>query len=116
MNTDIPKRPADKVDYYLAKIDAIKSQLEEARAQTAETGDYSDGDWYLRAQRALRHNQRELQKAQRELGEANRQARLATASTLERRFMTAAKARLTPDLFNDILTEAHETVASEAAP
>jgi hypothetical protein len=45
-------------------LDAIKTQLDEAKANAAQNGNYSDADWFRRAQSAQRWRGRFHQKIQ----------------------------------------------------
>lgn len=95
-------------DALLDKIAHLKLQISEAKGRAATTGDYSDANWFNRANHALRMFQREHQQCLREIGDRNKKQRREPSITFERHFMRAARARLDPDLYESLLEEARE--------
>jgi len=92
----------------LEKIASIKYQIDTAKSKCAETGDYSDNDWFNRAKYALRMNGREQQIVQAELAKRRKAKRRQYNNTVERNFMEVAKRRLDPDLFKEFVSEAED--------
>ncbi len=88
-------------DALLEKIAALKLQLDTAKGKAWTSGEYSDPDWFNRANYALRMTQREHQQVQRDIGEKNRRV-----GAVEQRFMDVARRRLDPDLFHSLMDEA----------
>ena len=93
----------------------IRMQIEEAKTRVIERGEYSDGDWFRRANYALRQKGREHQNVLREIGRLNRERRASQATTFEKAFIDAAKRRLDKAVFADLAGEAHDAVRDEAA-
>lgn len=85
-------------------IDRINGQLADARRAAASDGDYSDADWYRRAETALRHKGRLMQRIQLELT----RLRGKQSNKLESAFIEAARELLLPDVFQNIMDAAHE--------
>lgn len=86
----------------------IRSQVNDAKSHTATTGDYSDADWFRRAEHALRMRGIEHQKLAQEVGRRNRQEKTERANAREVHFVRIAKRRLDPALFAEILDEAKD--------
>ncbi len=106
---------------FQTEIDRITDQL--ARARAAAGADPSGGtpadpfpplpfdrDWYRKAARARKHYVRDIQRIQLEQG----RRRKAGNDAFERRFIEAARRRLTDDAFRGILEEASETAPHRA--
>jgi len=93
-------------DLLMEKLARLKMQLEGAKAHAAATGDFSDRDWYNRANFAYRMLAKEHQQCLREIGERNRARRRATGEEFEQKFLEVARRRLHPDVFRDIFDEA----------
>ena len=96
-------------DTHLAN-DVIKLQLQEAKGYTAETGDYSDNDWFNRATFAAKSKGRKIQKLQAELGEALKAEKLERmkssderSKVFERAFIYNASKLLPTDLYQMVL-------------
>ena len=85
------------------EMDHIRSQIASAKARVAETGEYSDRGWFIRANDALRHKGREAQRIQWLIGKAKKKL----SSTFEQQFIAAARRRLQPDVFAELINEAH---------
>lgn len=99
-------------DLLMEKLAHLKSQIEGAKANAAATGDYSDRDWYNRANLAYRMVAKEHQTCLREIGERNRARRRANGDSVDRRFISIARHRLDPDLFKSIMDEAMDDRSS----
>jgi hypothetical protein len=110
---DEADRIADEADAVLGEIAAIKEQLERAKVQAATGGGYADPSWFSRAQSALRFKQRRHQQLLRELGKARKAERAAKQIEYEQAFIGVARERLSPALYEQIVSEAH--AASRAA-
>ena len=102
-----------KTDETIEAIAAIKEQIGRAQSNAANTGDYSDADWYHRTNRALRHKQAEHQLLLRETAKvrlANKQAAHVESEKqslrFEREFMRAAKQLLDDATYTMLLSEA----------
>lgn len=67
----------DQIAISLTGINDIKDQLDRAKTRRITTGEFTDPDWFQRANSALRGKGRILQDIQRELGEVNRALRRA---------------------------------------
>lgn len=101
---------------FQTEIDRITDQLARARAvreagsfeETAETATPPrpfDRDWYRKAMGARKHYVRDIQRIQLEQGRRKKEG----TDTFERRFIEAARRRLTDDAFQGILEEASDT-------
>ena len=95
-------------DLLLEKIARLKMQIDGAKAHCAQTGDYSDADWYNRANYALRMVAKEHQQCIREIGERNKRTKLENAARFERLFVEIARRRLHRELFQEIFNEAQQ--------
>lgn len=84
----------------------IKTQLDFAKSDAAETGNYSDPDWFNRARHAARMKGREHQLIQTELGKRKKAERRAFNTNMERYFIDAARRELEPHLFSRLWAEA----------
>ena len=103
MSTDDIERRLGEVT---AEIAEIKAQIGEAKGYAAETGEYSDADWFLRANLALRHKGREHQALQLEFGRRRKEERRVHNATIERAFIDVARVRLDYKTFQAIMDEA----------
>ena len=93
----------------LARLDSIKAQVEEARRKAAITGDYSDSDWYNRAEGAQRACSRNVQKINHDISAINRKLKrlnIEESDSEYRRFRIAAHRLLDADTFQRIVDEA----------
>lgn len=99
---DIERRLGDVT----AEIAEIKAQLGEAKSIAAETGEYSDADWFNRANLALRLKGREHQALQMEHGRRRKAERRAYNASIERAFIDAARLRLDATTFRMLWDEA----------
>jgi hypothetical protein len=100
-------------DELQADADHIKMQLEHARARARQDNDYSDGDWYARAQAALRAKNREIQKITRKAAALRRQEKGSFNMSYERHFVEEAFRRLDPQVFQAIKDTAMELAEQE---
>lgn len=89
-----------------AEIAEIKAQIGKAKGIAAETGEYSDTEWFHRAQFALRLKGREHQALQLEFGRRRKEERRARNDSVERAFISVAKAKLDATTFRLLLDEA----------
>jgi len=99
---DVERRLGDVT----AEIAEIKAQIGEAKGIAAETGEYSDTEWFHRANLALRLKGREHQALQIEFGRRRKEERRAHNSRIERAFIDAARARLDATTFRLLWDEA----------
>jgi hypothetical protein len=99
----------EQCDRVVSEIADIKEQIGRAKANAQATGDYSDSDWYHRANRALRHKQAEHQRLLRSAADARRLLRRLESEekvserTFERVFMAEAKALLSDTTYREII-------------
>lgn len=89
-------------------IAAIRAKLEKARAEVHLSGEYADPDWYRRAKAALRFKGIEHQRLLREAAALRRQEKRHRAKEFGEAFIDAARRRLDPEVFSDLLDEARE--------
>ena len=85
--------------------DSISDQLGKARSNAAE-GNYSDPDWYRRAERALRGKRRTVQRLQREAAEMRRAEAKRKADTFGQAFMDVAAKVLGEEKYVEIYDRA----------
>ena len=88
------------------EIALIKAQIAEAKGIAAETGDYSDSDWFHRANLALRFKGREHQALQLEFGKRRKEERRQRNDTFERAFIDAARDLLDADTYKMVMAAA----------
>lgn len=85
----------DALNDELAEIDdrraQIRGQIEKAKADRLDTGEYADADWFRRANGALRHLGVERNDIARELGETNRRLRAARNQANRNTFYVAVR-------------------------
>lgn len=103
MSTDALEKRLGEVMRELAEV---KTQIDFAKSEAAENGNYSDPDWFNRARHAVRMKGREHQLIQAELGKRKKDERRAFNAKAERCFIDAARRRLEPELFADLWAEA----------
>jgi hypothetical protein len=88
---------------------SIKTQLEHAKAKRYSQGEWSDPDWWARANAALRHMARQSQSYQLTLGELNRRRRAKLHEISDRddgrMFISCAKEALSPERYMSIWAE-----------
>lgn len=91
-------------------IAQIRTQIEYASTKAHETGEYAPADWYVRAKAALRFKGRRHQELLREIARLRREDRAKRNGGLafEHAFIDAARRRLAPETFTDLMREAHE--------
>ncbi len=94
-----------------AEIAKIKGKLDKVRADLHITGEWVDPDWYRRTKSRVRHLGVEHQVILRILAERKRAERLASASTLQAAFMTAARKMLSGPAYMAILETAQDEVS-----
>lgn len=99
---DIERRLGDVT----AEIAEIKAQIGEAKGFAAETGKYSDNEWFHRANLALRLKGREHQALQLEFGRRRKEERRAHNASIERAFIDVARAKLDATTFRLLWDEA----------
>lgn len=105
MTTDaLDKRASD----VLEEIANIKTQLRAAKSDAAATGEYSDRQWFISANHALQMKGREHQMVIQELGARRKEERRAHNTSKTEAFVRAARRRLDPELFADLMREADE--------
>jgi len=106
----------DEIETAIARI---RGQIEHARSQVWTTGEYSDPNWYARARAALRFKGIEHQQILRALAERRREQRREAAAGQDRRFerafISAARRRLTPELYRELIEEARAASAEADA-
>lgn len=104
----------------------IKGQIEKAEAEFHLTGKYADPDWYRRAKGAKRYAAIDLHEINTRLSElrkvekaANVQRHAVAVKTKHVAFLhafyRAAKAELTPEVFEALIELAHEQVDAGTA-
>lgn len=86
----------------------IKGQLSEASARARASGEYADSGWYNAAQCAVRMKGVMHQSVLRELGARKKQAARTHNDRLLQGFFEAARRRLAPETFQDLLSEAQD--------
>lgn len=101
-------------------IGMIKSQIQEARARAASSGDYSDADWYRRANGAQRVKAVQFNACCREQGRRRRETANRNRASLgnnpwESAFCKAARELLKPETFESLSRRAHEIVEDRRA-
>ncbi len=100
----------------LEEIASIKEQIARAKARAAAEGDYSDANWYQRANRALRHKQIEHQSLLRSAAELRKrlkqEAQREQNPRFEQAFIAAAKGMLDEDTFQRIVQRANASLAT----
>jgi hypothetical protein len=91
---------------------SIKLQLDAARMEQAQTGQFAERGWWRRANDALRHKKLDLQAVQLALGETNRclkqKQHIDNEKMQDRAFVKAARRMLSTDLFMQILKASQE--------
>lgn len=84
----------------------VRIQLEEARTKAFEDDVCANRDWYRRASIALRLKGARHQMLLRRAAQLRNDTKAANAAAWEKRFVDAARRRLTPEAFAAILEEA----------
>ena len=84
----------------------IRAQIGDAKGYAAETGEYSDGDWFQKANLALRKKGQEHQRLQLEFGKRRKEERRNHNASVERAFIAAARTRLDQATFKMLWDEA----------
>ena len=109
---EIANMTTEELEHQLVEVGGnlarVKTQLDYAKSEAAETGNYSDRDWFNRAKHAKRMLGREHQLIQAELGKRKKRESRSFNNTIERRFIDAARRRLDPVLFSELMDEANE--------
>lgn len=110
--SDIERLSTEQIERRVAdltyNVGQIKNQIEQAKLDAKLNGNYSDPDWFQRANHAARMLGREHQMLLLELAKRKKSTRRQFNTRLERAFMDTARLRLDPDLFRSILDEAYE--------
>ena len=100
----------------LEEIASIKEQIARAKARAAADGEYSDADWYQRANRALRHKQIEHQSLMQRTAELRKRLKQEAQQEQNQRFETAfiaaAKGMLDGDTFQRIVRRTNASLAT----
>ena len=96
----------NSIEGVASDIAVIKRQINEAKSKAASTGDYSDTDWFHRANAALRYKGVEHQSLLQEKGKRSRAKKEAHTNTFERAFLQAARQILDADTFRVIMDAA----------
>lgn len=90
-----------------SELDDIKLQIKSAESRAAATGVYADRDWFYSAIAARKKKGRQVQRIQQELGKRKRERGESLRSPYEF-FVDIARARIDDDLFEEMMTEAHD--------
>jgi hypothetical protein len=86
--------------------DAIDSQLDEAKAKAAATGEYAPLDWFHRAKSARQFKTRDYQLVEAEIAKRNRKAKESKKDLIRGYFIEVAREQLDKDTFDLYLEEA----------
>jgi hypothetical protein len=95
----------DMLPQLTAEMDEIRTQIEDAKAKAASTGDYADREWFRRAKYALRAKGRLHQQLQYRLG-VLRKERSTQSTEVEKQFVNVAREVLPDEQFHRILQTA----------
>jgi hypothetical protein len=95
----------DMLPQLTAEMDEIRTQIEDAKAKAAATGDYADREWFRRAKYALRAKGRLHQQLQYRLG-VLRKERSTQSTEVEKQFVNVAREVLPDEQFHRILQTA----------
>jgi hypothetical protein len=87
-------------------IDSIEYQIETARVEARSNGNYADGQWYAKAQYALRRKRKTVDFAKQIMGERRRNKNIAMSNTLSSVFVDVARESLSEEEFSAILEDA----------
>ena len=87
-------------------IDSIEYQIESARVDARTNGNYADGQWYAKANYALRRKRKTVDFVKQIQGERRRNKNIAMSNTLASVFVNVARDNLQDREFKDILREA----------
>ena len=116
---DIRQMTADELEelemLLQGDITAIRDQLAAAAAHHWETGWRADSDWFRRAKTAQSIKARQLEMVKRTRKALRDQERRAARGSFPNFFMDAARAVLSRELFDAVMTRAtilHETAAA----
>lgn len=104
-----------RLDEVSEELASIRLQVDTAKSRARAQGEYSDPDWFHRAQFALRMKGQEHQRIQRELSRRKKRAREHADNSIGECFIRAAKRRLDEEVFTDIMAEAKEEFEYQAA-
>ncbi len=99
----------------LDAINSIKTQIADAKARAASTGDYSDRNWYSRATFALKKKQQRYQMLMHEIGEMNRKARRVQSESFGEEVIRSCKRLLDKETFAMVMDDAHRSHARAVA-
>jgi len=111
MSTEQIREQIIKVTDDMARI---KGRLQESRTQVYRTGEYSDPDWYHRANEALRFRGIDIRQLQNELGKRNRQEKQARSTVSKSNFEKAARQILSLELFLEVANLANSFSTQKA--
>lgn len=90
------------------RLDRVKGQISKAKADLHITGEYSDPDWFQRAETAKRIMGRQLQKIQPRQGELKRQR--SSSASFEKTFFEVCQTNLPPEVFLDLKAKANRKI------
>ena len=93
---------------------SIRGQIDKAKADRINTGEYADADWFRRANGALRHLGVERNDICREIGEVNRAIRKANGDANRHLFYLAVRDVVDDATWNRIVAR-HEHYRSDDA-
>ena len=93
----------DMLPQLTAEMDEIRTQIEDAKAKAAATGDYADREWFRRAKYALRAKGRLHQQLQYRLGTLRKPK---SPQSMAQHFIDVARETLSSDQFHQILQTA----------
>ena len=91
-------------------IDSIEYQIESAQLKVRTNGEYSDGQWYIKANYAMRRKRKTMEFVKQIQGERRREKNMAQNATLANIFMSVARENLHDHEFEAILEESQETL------
>lgn len=100
-----------------ARSHSIRAQLDDAKSKAALTGDYSDSDWFRRAEGAKRACSRKLQQIQNDIGTTKRKIKQLNREHGESEhkcFVRAAFKMLDKTMFEAIMLEAKAMAQRES--
>ena len=95
----------DECDKILHDMANIREQLDAARAKARDQGEYSNSEWFRRANKALRLRGRRHQALLRRASELRNAEQYDSEETWDSRFVEVARRRLTSDAFAAIVEE-----------
>ena len=91
-------------------IDSIEYQIESAQLKVRTNGEYSDGQWYIKANYAMRRKRKTMEFIKMIQGERRRERNMAQNATLANIFIDVARENLQDHEFEAILDEAKDAL------